>query len=141
MRAVDYGDVWNEIMIGGKVSAYFAAYYICMYKRPQTGQVCATLILAKHWSTKFEDPLHTGQSWYCTICDPTTRYRTSFGMLIEIFKKDKRMYARAPVKPFDVMDVHGMGLEVQLQPGSPEELYEKIPMLGGLMRWLKKQAG
>ena len=22
-----------------------------------------------------------------------------------------------------------------------EELYEKIPMLGGLMRWLKKQAG
>jgi len=22
-----------------------------------------------------------------------------------------------------------------------EELYEKIPVLGGLMRWLKKQAG
>ena len=52
----------------------------------------------------------------------------SYGMLVEIFLNNTRMYAKADCKPFDVKDLVAMKLEEELKPSSPEDLYCKIPV-------------
>ena len=55
------------------------------------------------------------------------QFRSSFGMLIEIFSEGETYYMRAPVKPFDVIDLVGLKLEEELKPSTPEELYAALP--------------
>jgi hypothetical protein len=48
-------------------------------------------------------------------------------MLIEIFSEVETVYMRAPVKPFDVVDLAGLKFDDELKPETPEELYAAIP--------------
>jgi hypothetical protein len=48
-------------------------------------------------------------------------------MLVEIFSEEETFYMKAPVKPFDVLDLVGLKLEEELKPSTPEELYASLP--------------
>jgi hypothetical protein len=124
--AVDYADLFVDIKKStGEVVASMAAYYLCRCKN-NTETPCNTIILSKEWIRKHHlDALKKGQCWYCNICGTT--FRSSFGMLIEIFSEEETYYMRAPVKPFDVIDLVGLKLEEELKPKTPEELYEFLP--------------
>ena len=101
------------------------AYYLCRCTHG-SNEACSTIILSKTWNRKYEDdPLHSHQAWYCNIC--ATKYQVQYGMLIEIFNNGETMYVRAPVKPFDIRDLHGLKFEEELKPETPEALYEAIP--------------
>jgi hypothetical protein len=105
--AVDYADLFvNIAKSSGEVVASMAAYYLCRCKNG-TETPCNSIILSKEWTRKHQDdPLKKGQCWYCNICG--TQFRSSFGMLIEIFSEEETYYMRAPVKPFDVLDLVGL---------------------------------
>jgi hypothetical protein len=91
-----------------------------------SNEPCNSIILGKTWNRKYvDDPLHKSQAWYCNICG--TRYVTNYGMLIEIFSNGETIYMRAPVKPFDVIDLAGFKFEDELKPETPEALYAAIP--------------
>ena len=47
-------------------------------------------------------------------------------MLIEIFNEGQIIYLRAPVKPFDIVDLVWLKLEVEFNPKTPEELFAAI---------------
>ena len=48
-------------------------------------------------------------------------------MLIEIFREWKPIYMRAPVRPFDIIDLVGLKFEAEVNPETPEELFAGIP--------------
>ena len=66
LRAVDYCDNLTELKVGDKIVGYIAVYYICT--AGGSGYECLTLILSPDWSRRYEDPLHSGQRWYCNCC-------------------------------------------------------------------------
>ena len=71
--AADYSDEWVEGM---------RVWYICQANQGAGWPKCNTLISSKQWGTLHEDPLAPKQRWYCGVCG--TRYKTNFGLLIEI---------------------------------------------------------
>jgi hypothetical protein len=125
-RAVDYADMFVELKSkAGVVVAGMAVYYLCRSLHGSK-EPCNTIILSKTWNRKFvDDPLHKKQAWYCNICG--TKYVSNYGMLIEIFSSGETIYMRAPVKPFDVIDLAGLKFEAELKPETPELLYAAIP--------------
>jgi hypothetical protein len=126
LRAADYADLFVEVQqASGVVVAAMAAYYLCRCKNGAE-KPCNTIILSKKWTRKYQDdPLKSGQCWYGNICG--TRFQTNFGMLIEIFSEEDIYYMRAPVKPFDVLDLVGLKLEDTLDGKTPLELYDALP--------------
>ena len=58
----------------------FDFWYLCQGNTGD-GNKCYTVISANAWKRKKEDPLATGQVWYCPVC--CCRYRTSMGTLCE----------------------------------------------------------
>jgi hypothetical protein len=113
-RAVDYADFFVEVKrANGVAVAAMAAYYLCRCTHGSS-KPCNTIILSKRWNRKYQDePMHKGQCWYCNICG--TKFHTNFGMLIEIFSEEETFYMRAPVKPFDVLDLVGLKLEKRIE--------------------------
>jgi hypothetical protein len=125
--AVDYADLFVDVTkTNGDVVASLAAYYLCRCTHG-TETPCNTIILSKEWTRRYHETAlkKKGQCWYCNICG--TQFRSSFGMLIEIFCADETYYMRAPVKPFDVIDLVALKLEETLDGKSPEELYDSLP--------------
>ena len=123
----------------GVVFAVLAAYYICRCTHGDF-EPCNTIILSKEWNRKFQDdPLHSQQAWYCNIC--ATRYVTKYGMLLELFSNEEAMYMKAPVKPFDILDLLALKFEEDYKPQTPEELYGKIPTANIAMNAVVRKAG
>jgi hypothetical protein len=48
-------------------------------------------------------------------------------MLIEIFTELDTYFMRAPVKPFDILDLVGLKLEDTLGDKTPDQLYHALP--------------
>ena len=124
-RASDYADMFVELKNSAGVPvAAMAAYYLCRSTHG-TDTPCNTIIVGKTWTRKYAlDPLAKHQCWYCNICK--TKYHTNFGMLIEIFNEEQVIYQRAPVKPFDIVDLAGLKFEAELSPKTPEERFAAI---------------
>ena len=89
------------------------------------GGVCGTVMPSKQWKRKFEDVGASKQRWYCVCCQ--TRFRTKYGMLVEVHTRGVSTFMLAEVSNRDVEDVRAMFLEKELQPKNHRDLWEKIP--------------
>ena len=71
--------------------------------------------------------LATGQCWYCWC---NKRFNASFGVVIEMKTlAGKICYCRAEVPPSDVLDVRAMKVERDMPNATPEEIYERMPVI------------
>ena len=123
-RAADYSDRWFASEKGS-----FNAYYIC---RAGGCQPCNTVIQAQAWDRFKEDPAASGQRWYCHC---NAKYKTSWGVLIEIFKGDVACYCLASLPPESMWDVKGMLIQEKFKHvKNATELYEAIPRISPLAR-------
>ena len=75
IKAADYHDTWFRTKV-----AAFNVYYICRSGHAQWP--CRAVTLSNWWKKKHENPLATGQKWYCPSCD--AGYKTRWGVIIEM---------------------------------------------------------
>ena len=59
VNAADYSDEWAE---------GFRAWYICRANQGEGWGSFNTFISSKHWDRFRDDPMATGQRWYCGNC-------------------------------------------------------------------------
>ena len=81
------------------------------------------------------DLTKTGQRWYCNCCG--SRYKTKFGMLIEIIigEDTQAMYCKAELPPPDIQDAKNMMIQRTFKHCStPSELLAAIPVISPLDR-------
>ena len=50
-----------------------------------------------------------GQRWYCKRC--TAKYKTKFGVLVEMINNDLACYCRGELPPFDIQVAKMMQIE------------------------------
>ena len=76
-----------------------------------------------------DDPLLSGQRWYCPICEG--KYKTRFGMVVELRDLDRTVYhALADCCDPDDRDLKALVLEDDdryKDAKTPEDLYSMIP--------------
>jgi hypothetical protein len=126
--ATTYMDSWIEVKQKGVCVASFMTWFVCGAKVGSAG-FCGVITASKRWLLhKPEDPLASGQRWYCPSC--RARYRPKFGLLVELFEftSGTRSYALAELDG-DMMDVKGIDLEKKYGDtvNSPEEPYAALP--------------
>eukprot|EP00959_Pyramimonas_sp_CCMP1952_P134841 2821739-Pyramimonas_sp.AAC.1 len=80
---------------------------------------------SKQWKRKFEDIGSSKQKWYCVCCQ--TRFRTAYGMLVEVRIKGVSTFMLAEVSNKDVEDARAMYLDKKLNPKNRNDLWQKIP--------------
>jgi hypothetical protein len=116
--AADYSDRWFV-----SKGASFNVFYICL---AGGATPCCTLIEAKAWDTLWTDPLHTKQRWYCKQC--RAKYKTKFGVLVEIVCDLRGFYCKAELPPVDLMDAKWMKVQEDYkQYDTPEALLDALP--------------
>ena len=113
-------DEWVQTASGA-----LRAWYICLQDCKGTQPPCGTLIPSKTWKRRYEDMSASKQKWYCVCCE--TRYRTKYGMLVEVHAKGLSTFMLAEVSNKDVEDVRAMYLDKTLTPKDYKDLWEKIP--------------
>ena len=69
------------------------AWYVCMMDGNGQWDPCGTIMPAKHWLRRFDDVGSSKQRWYCVCCG--TRFKTKFGMLVEIHISSPALLAQA----------------------------------------------
>ena len=74
---------------------------------------------------RFADVGATHQRWYCVCCG--TRFRTKFGMLVEVHIRHASTFMLAEVTDKDVEDIRAMYLEKKWEPKDHLHLWELIP--------------
>ena len=124
--AADFCDLWAEIHdAAGNVIGRFCSFYVCLRLINGTDS-CGTVIASKVWDRLKDDPLASGQRYYCNCCN--ARYKHENGSLLEIQTPGcVPVFCRATNPPYDNQDVKAMYLEDELDPSSPEDLYSRIP--------------
>ena len=84
------------------------------------------MILSRTWNRLFDDPVQTGQRWYCCHCG--ARFATKYGMVIEIVINDKSHWAKATIPDFSLQDAKAMMIEKNHEMlETPQELLDAIP--------------
>ena len=118
---------------GGENAGKFAAYYICRWSAPGW-EPCNTLITSKDWYRKHENPLATGQKWYCPICE--TKYKTKYGMLVELKLRTGEIgLLKAPITNDLSKDIKFMSVQQQHSAAeSAQDLFDSIPSVEPIMR-------
>ena len=113
----------------GEDGDQFNVFYICQCNQGAGWGNCNTLIQSKLWGRLHDDPMATGQRWYCRNCGG--RYFTKFGVLIEWKLQGVAHYLLGELPPDHLWDVKGMIIEARFGDncGSPEELFKLIPDL------------
>jgi hypothetical protein len=123
--AADYADEWF-----GSIDQKLRVYYVCK----SGGEVypCNTLISSKMWRKLHDDPMATGQRWYCLECN--AKYLTRFGVVIELLMGDDKLrYCQAELPPQGIMDAKFMSVEgMSGQVQTPQELYNKLKTVSPL---------
>ena len=119
-NVAQYSDEWVNTKTGS-----LRAWYVCLQDWGGTWGVCGTVMPSKQWKRKFEDVGASKQRWYCVCCQ--TRFRTSYGMLVEVHTRGVSTFMLAEVSNRDVEDVRAMFLEKELKPKNHRDLWEKIP--------------
>jgi hypothetical protein len=105
-----------------KFSQQLRVYYACK----AGGQYqCNTLIGCKEWRTVSDDFLTTTKRLYCRECN--ARYRTSFGVVCELFLGDDKVrYCKAEIPPQGIMDVQFKTMGGFTGPAlTPQEIIDK----------------
>jgi hypothetical protein len=116
-RAEDHADEWVD-----NLGQQMRVYYVCK----AGGQYqCNTLISCKEWLSVRDDPMATMQRWYCNECN--ARYRTSFGVVCELFLGDDKVrYCQAEIPPQGIMDVQFKTMGGFTGPAlTPQEIIDK----------------
>jgi hypothetical protein len=139
--AATYSDEWvkGRSKHGGGVF-WIRMYWICQKhthptkwegKRPQR---CLSMTLSKKWHQNKEDPLDECQTWTCN-CQREQGYsegkfRAGHGVLVEMKVPGvgQLCYVRAEAPDDHVNDIRAIHYEQKLNPSSPEELYEMVPV-------------
>jgi hypothetical protein len=135
-RASDYTDEWfNSHRNGGTYA--MRCYYVCMALtgpwdfRNNVACRCGTLTRTDMWERKFDDPLATGQKWYCGDTNNcAARYKTKFGMLVEFVMGNQAFYCRAPICDFHAFDAKALLIQekvAHLALTNPHDLLAHIP--------------
>ena len=114
-----YSDEWVETPSGA-----LRAWYVCRQTFGGQYAECGTLIPSKMWKRKHQDIASSKQKWYCVCCE--TRYRTKYGMLVEVHAKGLSTFMLAEVSNTDAEDVRAMYLERKLAPKDYNDLWAKI---------------
>ena len=92
------------------------------------------MILSKVWKRLFDELEHTKQRWYC-YC--RTRYKTKFGLIIEIVIKGVCHWMRASFPGQEIQNIIFAQIEKQFtQYDTPQELYGVLPNVYPLDREL-----
>ncbi len=121
VNAADYSDQWFKFD-----DTAFNVYYCCM-SGPELWP-CHTLIESMAWDRFKDDPAATGQRWYCKEC--RARYKTKFGVVVEILANNTALYCKAELPPFDLQDAKSMKIEEDYkQYDTPEKLLEALPRI------------
>ena len=137
-RAADYDDSWTvRHDANGNIVSALRSWWICL--AGHATDPCCTLILAKHWNLKYNVPNGSwikGQRWKCNCCN--TKYRTSFGCLVEIHIKGTPYWCIAE-EPGEMRDIKYMRVERDNKDAmSAKELFGRIkdvhPQVGDIMR-------
>ena len=89
IMATTYSDEWTVLKDkrGNEIGAVRSWYVCCS---GGASNQCNTLILSKDWGRMKQDPLATGQRWYCKVC--FARYAHKFGQVVEVSYKDQVFY-------------------------------------------------
>ena len=87
---------------------------------------CGTVIISKIWDRRKEDPLATGQRYYCNCCN--AKYRHASGSLLQIqVPGSDPAICRATNPPRDNEYLKAMYLDDELDPTSRADLDNRIP--------------
>ena len=120
MNVAQYHDEWVNTKSGA-----LRAWYVCLQDWGESYPPCGTVMPSKQWKRKFEEVGATKQKWYCVCC--TTRFRTAYGMLVEVRAKGISTFMLAEVTDKDVEDIRAMYLEQKLRPKDHMDLWRMIP--------------
>ena len=117
--AADYSDQWFK-----EGDSEFNCYYVCMAHKPP----CCSLIESKAWDRMHKDDLAAvGQRWYC---DCLARYKTTWGVLVEIVMQGSYMYCRAGLPPESLKDAKAMQIQKSFASyKTPEALLAALPTI------------
>ena len=81
------------------------------------------------WDRKHEDPTHTGQKWYCKVCN--SKYMTRYGFLNELVIHGKSYWVRMhwPEQNVDLLKMKASMIETMMQmrglkPQTAQELFQ-----------------
>ena len=119
MNVAQYHDEWVETESGA-----IRAWYVCLQDWGETYPPCGTVMPSKQWKRKFEEVGASKQKWYCVCC--TTRFRTSYGMLVEVRAKGISTFMLAEVTNKDVEDVRAMYME-RFRSGNLPDPWQNLP--------------
>ena len=118
--AADHSDQWFETK-----NTAFRVFYVC--KAGGKGNECFTLTLADEWDKLHDDPLATGQRWYCTC---GAKYKTKYGVLTELVIGKSAYYAMAEFPPQSLCDAKFMAIQEKFKRVSTaEELLASSPQI------------
>ena len=72
----------------------------------------------------------TGQRWYCPFCGK--KYSANWGMLVQIVvnyesTNQHAFHVLTDCPPFEMEDIKALKHEVEMNPKTPQELFEMIP--------------
>ena len=119
--AAGYTDEWYHIP-DKKVS--FRTFYLC--GRKWGTERCHTLTVSSLWNRLHQDPIASGQRWYCPVCE--ARYKPANGVMVEMLIQGVSYYIKAPFPTDDIIDLKAMAVETyHAGAQSPEELLKAIP--------------
>ena len=95
---IDYSDQWFKLQKG---EGAFNVFYICCAGGAEWP--CNTVIESQLWDRLQDELQASRQRWYCKCC--SARYRTKFGVMVEIVIKGQPMYCHSELPPRDVFPV------------------------------------
>jgi hypothetical protein len=103
----------------------FSYYFICKSNYRGTGEPCHRIVYWGKWTSSGVEMGNT-QRMYCPFCN--TKYKTSFGILVEILAHGKTFYCLADFPP-DCFFSYGTLLvqTTRLKVNTPEELLAVFP--------------
>ena len=113
-------DQWFE-----KDGSAFNVYYMC--KAGAAGEECFTLTLSTEWERLHDDPIATGQRWYCSC---GAKYKTKYGVLTELIIEKSAYYVMAEFPPQSLCDAKFMAIQEKFKRVSTaEELLASSPQI------------
>ena len=104
-------------------------FYVCCAggaERP-----CNTVIESQLWDRLKDELQASGQRCYCKCCK--ARYKTKFGVMVQIVIKGQATYCRAELPPCNIEDAKFVMMEKDFQEHkTPEALLSALPMIAPL---------
>ena len=119
-------DEWSIIRRpDGSIKRACRSFHKCTAKAGDVNGCCGTVIGSKAWLRKLPAPWASGQKWYCNCCG--AKYRTTMGMLTEIYASDGSIYWIVSEFHGEMNGVKWVAVEDQYgEARTPQDLYYMI---------------